>query len=768
VLVAALCGRCRGPAVEAEGALALKRVVIYRNGIGYFERRGRVEGSEVRFQVQQREVGDFLATLAVMERGGSSVRAAAFPMPDELAPDARPRPLARRTVRVALDGAGHDLIVGYTVETPIWRPSYRLVFSREGRPVVQAWGIVQNLSGEDWREVTLSLVAGAPVTFRSELADAMVPPRPLVTDRGAVIDQVPQGEVVLSQTHESPAATTAPGAVPAAAIFGALSAEETNQPITGDTVGDSFGYGGLGAAGSGWGGGGTGEGTLGMGSIGTMGHGSGTGTGQGYGSGAGRGLRDRGTRSPTVRAAPPSVTGLLSPDAIRRVVLRNLGQVNYCYEQGLATNPNIAGRVAVRFIIGGTGTVMASNVSDSSIPVPSVGQCIANAVRRWQFPAPEGGGIVNVNYPFDLQPPYHGGGGTPGSSNAPPPPSANPRNLASLAAVAVQGGTTRYDLPHTVTIPDRSATMVMLVAREVPGEQRYLFAPDPGVPDSNRHPFHVARFENRTGGMLERGPVAIFEAGAYLGQGMLEPLPDGASATVPFALERALVVDSSTTRGVEGERLVRIAGESLVLERYNVQRVTWRARNGMGTAVRLLVRQALAEAERLFEPPAGTEAANGASLAPMQVPANGHGELVLTARAPFTVNVPWESEDALRAVEAWLRDGHPAEAAATVARQAVTLEREVLRMTRESADAERRRDTLQRNAEETRANLLAIQRNPGAGDLRAQLTARLGRMALEIDQLTRRVVELDTQRSEARVRFSELVRELTVDAPPVP
>ena len=86
------------------------------------------------------------------------------------------------------------------------------------------------------------------------------------------------------------------------------------------------------------------------------------------------------------------------------MVLRNLGQVNRCYEQGLSTNPNIAGRVVIRFVIGASGTVMASSVGDSSIPVPSVGECVANAVRRWQFPSPEGGGIVTVNYPFNLQP----------------------------------------------------------------------------------------------------------------------------------------------------------------------------------------------------------------------------------------------------------------------------------------------------------------------------------------------------------------------------
>lgn len=178
-----------------------------------------------------------------------------------------------------------------------------------------------------------------------------------------------------------------------------------NGNMTGDAIGDAFGFGGLGATGTGWGGGGTGEGTIGLGNFGTMGHGSGTGTGQGYGSGSGSGLRGRSNRGPLVRAAPPQVAGLLSPEAIRRVVLRNLGQVSHCHEQGLAQNPQLEGRVVVRFIIGGNGTVMGSNVADSNVAVPSVATCIANAVRRWQFPSPEGGGIVTVNYPFNLQHP---------------------------------------------------------------------------------------------------------------------------------------------------------------------------------------------------------------------------------------------------------------------------------------------------------------------------------------------------------------------------
>ena len=82
--------------------------------------------------------------------------------------------------------------------------------------------------------------------------------------------------------------------------------------------------------------------------------------------------------------------------------------------------------------------------------------------------------------------------------------------------------------------------MVMLISKKVPGELMFLFAPDGGVADSYRHPFRVARFENATGGLLEKGPLAIFESGSFLGQGMLDPLPAEAKATVPFALERGL------------------------------------------------------------------------------------------------------------------------------------------------------------------------------------------------------------------------------------
>jgi hypothetical protein len=177
--------------------------------------------------------------------------------------------------------------------------------------------------------------------------------------------------------------------------------------LTGDLAGDSGGFGGLGTAGLGWGGGGQNEQAIGAGHLNTLGHGS-CPPGQvcRYGEGSGR-LPGLGTRAshapPHIQTHMPEVIGIPA-DVIRRVVLRNIGQVNRCYEQGLATNPGLAGRVAVRFVIGSGGSVIAATVPNETLGMPSVSACIAGAVQRWSFPVPPDSGAITVTYPFSLIP----------------------------------------------------------------------------------------------------------------------------------------------------------------------------------------------------------------------------------------------------------------------------------------------------------------------------------------------------------------------------
>ena len=97
------------------------------------------------------------------------------------------------------------------------------------------------------------------------------------------------------------------------------------------------------------------------------------------------------------------VEGGLDRDLIDEVIKRNMGQIRFCYEQGLQGDPSLAGRVAVDFVIGGSGLVKAASIANSSLNSNPVQECIVMRLKTWKFPLPQGGVDVKVSYPFVLR-----------------------------------------------------------------------------------------------------------------------------------------------------------------------------------------------------------------------------------------------------------------------------------------------------------------------------------------------------------------------------
>lgn len=646
-LLAAGCAR--GPNVASD-QLPLRRVVVYRNGVGYFERAGRVDAERVSFQMRQRLVGDFLASLAVIEQGGSSVRSASFPLeveeldtpapeepaprpvreepdpdpdsdPDPNPPKKRPDPNAMREVVLHLDGKEHDLLIGYLSETPVWRPTYRVVVSDDGRADLQAWGIVQNLSGEDWNDVALSLVAGAPLAFESTLGTPVIPKRPVVTDQGEVMAVVPTGVTSLDRSAPPEADHDVAEREEAAAPAGAVAADEADD-----------------------------------------------------------GAALEAARS---KAAPRRMT-----------------------KAGAAPPP---------------------------APAP---------------PPPAKDRAVK----------------------APGPTLSPPRRLSDLAAVALEAGTTRYDIPYRVSVPNESATMVLLASQRVPGEAVMLYAPEPGVQDSFVHPFRVARFTNTTRGLLERGPIAVFEKGSFLGQGMLEPLPPRATATVPFALERGIAISRDYRHEEQGARLHRIEAGELWLERDFVNRTLYRVDNGSDRKSKLLVKHPRAHGTRLFKPPAGTsdDAATGSALIPVELAPRKKTELVVDERRGGAQRADWLSPLADEAFQGYTSDSRANPEVVRQLRAAWAIRDVLRRAIDEREKLSNERDTLERSNDDARRSLRAIEKNPQAADLRAKLTRRLSEATTRLDAITKRLIEVQMTIDENQVRFRDAVREIRLEAAPTP
>ncbi len=106
----------------------------------------------------------------------------------------RDQDVRRMTLSTAGEGE-RNLLVSYISEVPVWKSTYRIIIPAKGKPLLQGWAIVDNTVGEDWKNIELSLVAGAPQSFVQALSQPYYIRRPEVP--------LPENAELTPQTHEA-------------------------------------------------------------------------------------------------------------------------------------------------------------------------------------------------------------------------------------------------------------------------------------------------------------------------------------------------------------------------------------------------------------------------------------------------------------------------------------------------------------------------------------------------------------------------------------
>jgi len=302
------------PKLESAARLPVTRVILYKNGVGYFEHAGRIRGKQnVNVDFTTAQLNDVLKSLTVLDLGkgritgvsynsvaplgqqlgglrlpvgenaseadfiaalrgarlevrngessatgrllsvdkkevpgkddkkitfnelsvvsdggeirsfgltpATSVRIMERDLNDEvghylhLIASTRDRDVRRMTISTAGD-AERRLLVSYISEVPVWKCTYRIVMPPTGKPLLQGWAIVDNTVGEDWSNVELSLVAGAPQSFVQELSQPYYTRRPVVP--------LPENAMITPQTHEATLEESPPPASAAAGVVGGV------------------------------------------------------------------------------------------------------------------------------------------------------------------------------------------------------------------------------------------------------------------------------------------------------------------------------------------------------------------------------------------------------------------------------------------------------------------------------------------------------------------------------------------------------------------
>src|SRR6185295_14128356 len=132
--VAALGGCLHNHRTHVDGGV-LGRVVIYRNGVAFYERHARVDRGHVTVRVPRDKVDDFLKSLTVVERRSGKTLAVTIPRRE--ADDGSYLTMTLETP----DLPGGEVLLTYVTEAPSWKPSYRVVVGKDGKVMLEGWAI---------------------------------------------------------------------------------------------------------------------------------------------------------------------------------------------------------------------------------------------------------------------------------------------------------------------------------------------------------------------------------------------------------------------------------------------------------------------------------------------------------------------------------------------------------------------------------------------------------------------------------------------------
>jgi hypothetical protein len=745
----ACAGRTPYPAV-ADDSLALNAVVLYRNGVGYFERRGKVDGDLLRLRVRKDQVNDLLKSLTVVDEDGKAV-SVSMPLDPQtwasvamatLAPGngslpavldslrgtevtvrADSRVLRGRIVMVEhivnepdpasamrasmpiqtpdtrdwkltllsrghmqivrlskvtaitlhdgdlamqlhrsldasagegmfeqvdieirlVDARSHRLEVSYVVGAPMWKPTYRVVLPKDGKgkALLQGWAVVDNISGEDWNQVRLSLTSGAPISFRYDLHTPREVYRSDMT-RSAVDRQaaVALGETVWEEEEEVYEGEMMPAPEPAPVMPG-----------------------------------------------------GGGGTGSGYGRGGAYDDYDFEGDMMDGNYAPESKPSSGSKDAPAKANRRD--------KSAEAPKQDIAG-----------------NVDTTTIDV--------DTLRR--------------------------------------------STMASARSQRISG-LTQVDLQDPVTVPDGTSTMVALINESVDAEQTFLFKPGGAGYGFEANPYRVVRFENSTDYVLEPGPISIYSGGSFVGEGLSEAVGAGTSVTIPFAVEPEIMITSAKQYSGQEMTVTRIVRGVLEVESFYQTTTTWDVRGpASAEGFKVLIRQPqTASNYELAQRPAGTEDLEGAWLIPVTVPPNKtSATLKVVEQTPSKISIAIWDQQALELLEKFLAADNLDEAGRKQLQPIVDLRREIGRIDTEVDGLRRQQAELEQRAEQTRRNLEAIKKDPAANSLRQRLNARLEEFSNDADAAGRKIVELESKRLEKKIELEDMIQDLDLRAPMTP
>ena len=694
----------------------LGRVVVYRNGIAYFERTAHIEADSLRLAVPADKVDDFLKSLTVVDARTGEPAPIAYPT---TAPASEGGLI---DMKITLTGpTSHDLRLSYVTEAPSWKPSYRMVLGKDGKVNVQAWAIVDNTSGEDWQNVQLGVGSSSALSFRFDLRSVRLVQRETLRQDDLFAQAPPMGGPAYAQFVNGvpqQQGQSMPPPPPVKRMVVDLS-EEVLQSSVQRRPAEPVVVAQKELKPSG-------------------GRKSAHADGSGYGlSGLASGLR--GPASPATESKKGSYEPPRDPQAnqldatARTIVSSNKSFVIEGYADRndgdkYAASLERANRAREQLIRGGVdpNRVVALGSGEKA------GRNGGVSILESQAPAQEG---------------------------------EAPKTSVQLPAQAVGSepiGTSHFESKARMTVPRGSSAMVSILSTDTEGEVVYFYDAE-SARGNTQYPFRAVRIRNPTDSALESGPVTVFGEGKFIGEGMSEPIPSRSVAFIPFALDRQIVVEKKDADTDKIARILTVQRGVFSTEVQHTRRTTLVLNNRLGEKATVYVKHTVAEGYKLTKAPDQRDKLGSAYLFRVDVEPNSKSELVIEESTPLFKSTDIRSNVGMEQVTAYL-------SAAAVEGPLKTAVTELLRLHKEMANTEQQIQTTRDSMEEYRARMdelhaqvVTLKVVKTAGPLMQNLEKKLSEVSDKLSKATIDLVALQEKLMVARIKFQDGVADLSLE-----
>jgi outer membrane protein OmpA-like peptidoglycan-associated protein len=739
-----------GVACASSGStLALRQVVLYRSGMGYFEHSGRLADSHLRLRLREGEIDDVMKTIAVMSKDDGAVIGAVAALKARGDGGDVDFDLSVASTR--------DITVSFAVPTPTWRSTHKLVLGDGDTAILQTWAIIDNASDEDWRGVRLTLATGAPLSFAVDLHTAQFVARPdgsghlvqpsatgvIKPEHGSAGDQDGDGipdelDLCPRQAEDKDGFEDADGCPdPDNDKDRILDGDDKcpNEPETYNGFEDEDGCPDRGRV------------LLRRDKLEIL----------------DKLYFDRGKHNTKPVSAP-----LL--DAIAATINGNPQILSIEVAGHAAVNETDPGALSSARAAAVHDALVARKVAGGRLLKRGYGTtrpvCRESSEDCWSKNRRVEFTILSRR---EVEEPVAEMPSAPSIPTAPVKPTLSAVERAVRAAptrTEEVAGMVRYEIQTPVTIPARASGMVAIQNRRVPGMEVYLYRPDPAAPGTDRHPFRAARFECPAGQEMEAGPLAIYARGTFVGDAILDRLQPGEISFVPFAVDGATTVTLGFEDSVAPLRLVKIERGVLTVEDRRIHRTTYEVAASDSAPARIVVRHDLKPGYRVASLPTGSIEADGGHLVPFSLRAGAKTALVLDEEKPSRREVrPLQGQSI--DIESYLRRTPkiPGPVADQLRRAGATA-MAVNRVEVDVHQVRQRLDDSSRRMNEVRENLAAIDKNATADKLRRELTQRLTQATHAHEELEKKLAQLNADIDEKHAQMRTLLQDLDMEELP--